>query len=320
MQCPLLVSPTARLPAASITGSAHASEGCCQSPDEPGSPRGVASLIGTLSTLNSSLESARALSVEARDPAAPGSLRTAGLGLRIAASDVRGAGVEAQGATRLPPPLVLGRGSAQLHVGSGHKHRCQHHPIPPRSAPQASGSVQLDGSAAQPLLAEPGGHGLRHFMVPLHLHWPDALGHAALAVYLTPQAHADLRQAAAELIAAMPRLGVEGVAALTAALPPILRLADLPAEQLEAALDALLHSGKTLLLQVRMGESAVRGALAERLLAGRCGPAAAARRRDGWLPVRAKRLDKPQASRYEYLYNSSAHLLLFCPAGGAQAV
>lgn len=201
---PRLLFPPA---SASAEGSGRESEGCCQSPDEPGSPRGVASIIGTLSTLNSSAYSAHALSAAAQDAAAPGSLRTIGLGQRIAASDV-------------------------------------------------SGSVQLDGSAAQPLLAQPGGagassggHGLRHFMVPSHIHWPDALGHAALAVYLTPQAHADLRQAAAELIAAMPKLGVEGVAALTAALPPILRLADLPGEELEAALEALLRSGKTLLLQ-----------------------------------------------------------------------
>lgn len=48
----------------------------------------------------------------------------------------------------------------------------------------------------------------------------------------------------------MPRLSVEGVACLTAVLPPIMRLAELPPEQLQAALDALLHSGRTLLLQV----------------------------------------------------------------------
>ena len=181
-----------------------------------------------------------------------------------------------------------------------------------------SGSVALDGSAAQPLLAEPGAtgaggaHGLRHFMVPQvragaasrpcaptpkrgarclppparasalprpadpalprpqHLHWPDALGHAALAVYLTPSARADLRQAAAEFLSALPRLGVEGVAALTAALPPILRLAELPGEQLEGALDALLRSGRTLLLQARRrahpGAAAARGLGATRLL------------------------------------------------------
>ncbi len=48
----------------------------------------------------------------------------------------------------------------------------------------------------------------------------------------------------------MPRLSVEGVACLTAVLPPIMRLAELPPEQLQAALDALLHSGRTLMLQV----------------------------------------------------------------------
>ena len=72
-----------------MESSASAKDRGCQSPEEPGSPRGVASVIGTLSTLNSSLESARALSVAARDAAAPGALRTLGLGLRIAASDVR---------------------------------------------------------------------------------------------------------------------------------------------------------------------------------------------------------------------------------------
>lgn len=49
----------------------------------------------------------------------------------------------------------------------------------------------------------------------------------------------------------MPRLSVEGVACLTATLPPIMRLAELPPDKLQGALDALLHSGRTLMLQVR---------------------------------------------------------------------
>jgi len=48
-----------------------------------------------------------------------------------------------------------------------------------------SGSVQLDGTAPQPLLSA-SEHGLRHYRVPQHLAWPDALGHAALCVYVTP--------------------------------------------------------------------------------------------------------------------------------------
>ena len=79
---------------------------------------------------------------------------------------------------------------------------------------------------------------------------PDALGTAALAVCLTPEALEDLQQACMEFLAAMPRLSIEGVACLTGALPPIMRLADLPAEQLEEALDGMLHSGRTLMLQV----------------------------------------------------------------------
>lgn len=121
----------------------------------------------------------------------------------------------------------------------------------PLASSEISGSVALDGGAAQPLLA-PGGPGLRHFRVPQHLHWPDALGGGALAVYLTPDAQQDLRQACVEFLAALPRCGPEGVACLTAALPPMLRLAELPPAQLGEELDALLHSGRTLMLQVRL--------------------------------------------------------------------
>lgn len=52
-------------------------------------------------------------------------------------------------------------------------------------------------------------------------------------------------------MAAVERMSVEGVACLVGALPPILRLAELPPLQLEDALDSWLHSGRTLLLQVR---------------------------------------------------------------------
>ena len=52
-------------------------------------------------------------------------------------------------------------------------------------------------------------------------------------------------------MAAVERMSVEGVACLVAALPPILRLAELPPTQLQDALDSWLHSGRTLLLQVR---------------------------------------------------------------------
>lgn len=52
---------------------------------------------------------------------------------------------------------------------------------------QISGSVQLDSTAPQMLLA-PDGPGLKHFRVPQHIHWPDALGHAAVCVYITPDA------------------------------------------------------------------------------------------------------------------------------------
>jgi hypothetical protein len=114
---------------------------------------------------------------------------------------------------------------------------------------QISGSVALDGGCAQPLLPSLPGPGLRHFRVPQHLHWPDALAAAALLVYLPPEAEEDLRRAALELLAALPALGVEGVACVTAALPPVLRLAALPPAELAAELDALLHSGRTLLLQ-----------------------------------------------------------------------
>lgn len=61
----------------------------------------------------------------------------------------------------------------------------------------------------------------------------------------------DLKKAAIELMAAVERMSVEGVACLVGALPPILRLAELPPLQMEDALDSWLHSGRTLLLQVR---------------------------------------------------------------------
>lgn len=69
----------------------------------------------------------------------------------------------------------------------------QHSAAPPASllpAPSvaSTGSSHLDGSAALPLLVTVG-HGLRHYRVPQHLHWPDALGPRALAVYVTPAAH-----------------------------------------------------------------------------------------------------------------------------------
>jgi hypothetical protein len=119
--------------------------------------------------------------------------------------------------------------------------------------------VQLDGAAPQPLLSADC-PGLRHFRVPQHLHWPDALGQAALTVAVTPDALRDMQRACAEFLQAMPRLSVEGVACLTAALLPILRLAALPPAQLQEALDALLHSGRTLMLQVRSEWSAASGA------------------------------------------------------------
>ena len=58
----------------------------------------------------------------------------------------------------------------------------------PAPSLSSTGSSHLDGSAATPLLVTVG-HGLRHFRVPQHLHWPDALGPRALAVYVTPAAH-----------------------------------------------------------------------------------------------------------------------------------
>lgn len=123
-------------------------------------------------------------------------------------------------------------------------------PLSPFRLPQISGSVQLDSGAVQPLLS-PASPGLRHYRVPQHLHWPDALGQDAVCVCLAPEALPDLRQACLEFLAALPLLSVEGVACVTAALPPIMRLAQLPAEQLQAELDGLLHSGRTLMLQVR---------------------------------------------------------------------
>ncbi len=38
------------------------------------------------------------------------------------------------------------------------------------------------------MLLAPDGPGLKHFRVPQHIHWPDALGHAAVCVYITPDA------------------------------------------------------------------------------------------------------------------------------------
>lgn len=75
----------------------------------------------------------------------------------------------------------------------------QHSAAPPASllpAPSvaSTGSSHLDGSAALPLLVTVG-HGLRHYRVPQHLHWPDALGPRALAVYVTPAAHQASRAA-----------------------------------------------------------------------------------------------------------------------------
>ena len=175
----------------------------CSSPAEPSSPRGVASLIGTLSTLDSASHDShsRALAAAAQDAPSPGA----------------------------------------HSAPAGHT-----------VLSELSGIVQLDGSAAQPLLGA-GGHGLRHFYVPQHLAWPDALGQGALAVYLPPGAHEDVQRAALEFVAALPRLSADGVACVTAALPPILRLADLPPDELGDALDALLHLGRTLLLQARGG-------------------------------------------------------------------
>jgi hypothetical protein len=80
---------------------------------------------------------------------------------------------------------------------------------------------------------------------------PDALAQDALSVYLTPDACEDLRRACLEFLAALPKMGVQGVAGITAALPPLMRAAPLPPEQLAPELDALLHSGSTLMLQVR---------------------------------------------------------------------
>jgi hypothetical protein len=59
----------------------------------------------------------------------------------------------------------------------------------------------------------------------------------------------DMQQACLEFLAAMPKLSVEGVAAVTAALPAIMRLAELAPGQLAGALDSLLHSGRALMLQ-----------------------------------------------------------------------
>ncbi|KAI7845126.1 hypothetical protein COHA_001331 [Chlorella ohadii] len=69
-------------------------------------------------------------------------------------------------------------------------------------------------------------------------------GSAALPLLVT-----DLQKAAVELMAAVERMSVEGVACLVAALPPILRLAELAPAQLQDALDSWLYSGRTLLLQ-----------------------------------------------------------------------
>ncbi|KAL4419606.1 hypothetical protein ABPG77_001660 [Micractinium sp. CCAP 211/92] len=202
------ISPVGTLDAAALpagmtfgSGRTGASSDDFSSPKEvPGSPRGVGSIVGTVSTVDSSGSRALAAAAAQQGAAAANAL---------AAHMARGLSI---------------------------------------SSSEISGSVQLDSTAPQMLLA-PDGPGLKHFRVPQHIHWPDALGHAAVCVYITPDALQDLQRACLEFLAAMPRLSVEGVACLTAVLPPIMRLAELPPEQLQAALDALLHSGRTLMLQ-----------------------------------------------------------------------
>ncbi|KAL4856842.1 hypothetical protein ACK3TF_002891 [Chlorella vulgaris] len=164
--------------------------------DVPGSPRAVASVMGTVTTDDSSRSALAAAAAQAAHAA--GTLTT----------------------------------------------------LPSSMASEMSGSVQLDGGAAQPLLACPPTGSLRHFRVPQHLHWSaDALAHTAVCVYVTPAARQDLCKACLEFLAAMPLLSVEGVACVTSALPSIMRLADVPTSELQRELDALLHSGRTLMLQ-----------------------------------------------------------------------
>lgn len=101
----------------------------------------------------------------------------------------------------IPPyPMAL---ILSLYAGAGPVFSCQASlatppptPSPPQPNPsfptpppllQISGSVQLDSTAPQMLLAA-GGPGLKHYRVPQHIHWPDALGHAAVCVFVTPDA------------------------------------------------------------------------------------------------------------------------------------
>lgn len=202
-----IISPVGTLDAAALAAAgatgyasgrtAPSSEDLSSPKDAPGSPRGVASALGTVSTLE---EGMRTLCVEAQR--------------------------DSQEAAIFISP----------HGGV------------PITSSEISGSVQLDSTAPQPLLPA-SGPGLRHYRVPQHLHWPDALAHAALCVYVTPEAQQDVQQTCLELLEAMPKLTVEGVACLTASLPAIMRLADLAPERLQEALDALLHSGRTVMLQ-----------------------------------------------------------------------
>jgi hypothetical protein len=75
----------------------------------------------------------------------------------------------------------------------------------------------------------------------------------------------DMQQACLEFLAAMPKLSVEGVAAVTSALPAIMRLAELAPGQLAGALDSLLHSGRALMLQavLKLYEAVPRQGFAE---------------------------------------------------------
>lgn len=151
--------------ASSLSKSRSHSE-CCASPDEaPGSPRGVASVQGTLSTLTLSQGSSHAaLSAAAEGAPAPGVARAGSA--PASTSDVS--------CLRRVLHALFGGALPCTRAAAPFSWAAAHEP-PPRAAPppplwlQFSSSLQLDGAMAQPLLAL-GGHGLRHFRVPQHLH------------------------------------------------------------------------------------------------------------------------------------------------------
>ena len=95
--------------------------------------------------------------------AAAAALATA---VSFASSDVRSRACRGCWGLQRVVELGGGAGTPRGVCAAAHLHRSP--PLPRR--PQISGSVSLDGSAHQALLA-PGGPGLRHYRVPQHLHW-----------------------------------------------------------------------------------------------------------------------------------------------------